>query len=172
MNKYFNFDSTCEFIEVEESLQNLKESSAGHAQNVIDEYYDWWKHQNKEALNLKSLGEKISPGKIAPFIRLHSTNNKIYITWVLWPSSSPADRARHVKTYCKHIKPWPRGYTREQLVPYCQKWEILRVLETEYQLSLIREVIDCCHKSLVEIKKIKRVHKKREKNKSCQIPFE
>ena len=123
------------FSEIKIELEKLIEDSACRAQEIIDEYYNWWTNQNKEVLNLRSLGESVKTGDIAPFIKLHPTNVKYYITWVTWPRLSIENRIKQRKIFAVPINPWKRGYTKELLTSKCENWELQRVLETEDKLS-------------------------------------
>lgn len=148
----------CMLESIKSELTFAMEESASQAKEVIDRYYKWWKAQNKEALNLKSLGENINPGEIAPFIRKHATNGKVYITWVTWPNVPPSLRLARTSTFSKPIKAWSRGYTRALLESKCQKWEVETVLNTEKELSVHRDSINLCHKALVDINRLEKKH--------------
>jgi len=124
------------------------------AQVIVDEYYVWWRANNKEVLNLMSLGEKVKTGEIAPFIRVHRLNGKVYLTWVLWPRVTVIVRERHKKTFCKQITPRKRGYSIDQLELKCQLWEINMVTETESKLSTLRDKLDLLHKMKVDINRL------------------
>lgn len=158
------YDYDYGFTEAEVELQRLITKGVNEAKKIIEEYYIWWKPQNIKAINRRELGEDVNTGVVGPFIKQHTTNNKFYISWVTWPRSTAAQRERRKKTFPKHITPWKRGYSENQLVKYCQPWEIKLVMETEEKLCVIRDVIDHCHLTMVGINKLKRVHNKRGNN--------
>jgi hypothetical protein len=125
------------------------------AQILVDEYYVWWSTSNKEVLNLRSLGEDINTGVIAPFIRRHNLNGKIYLTWVLWPRKSSEQRAKSNGTFSKQITARKRGYAFEQLAVHCQRWELEKVEETEKKLSVLRNTLNLFHKTKVDLNRYK-----------------
>ena len=84
-------------------------------------------------------------------IKKHPTNNKVYISWVIWPRIPPKINQTR---FSKHITPWKRGYTKELLKSKCQSWEVERVLATESKLRDLRNTINFCHESKVKIKRL------------------
>lgn len=135
---------------------------AKEAKMLIDNYYSWWSPSNKEVLNLRSLGEDVNTGVIAPHIRRHHLNKKVYITWVLWPRKSLERRLKSTGTYSQQIIPLKRGYSFEQLAKNCEPWEEETVKKTEVQLSVLRESLDLLHQTKVNLN---RFLKKLNKNK-------
>jgi hypothetical protein len=149
-------DSEERFIELISLCDKSISERAIEAKVVVDEYYSWWTPSNKEVLNLRSLGEDVNTGVIAPYLRCHKLNNKVYITWVTWPRKSLERRLKSDSTYSKQIVPLSRGYTIEQLSRHCQPWEIDKVKETEGKLVLLRESIELLHQTKVNINKMLR----------------
>jgi hypothetical protein len=126
------------------------------AKTLIKDYYDWWSLSNREVLNLRSLGENVNTGVIAPFIRIHRLNDKVYISWVLWPRKSLEQRAKSSGTFAKQIKARKRGYAFEQLAVHCQAWELAKVEETEKQLSVLRDTLNLLHQTKVNLNRYKK----------------
>ena len=145
---------------IESEVKTLKDK----AEVIVDEYYDWWKASNKEVLNLISLGEKVKTGEVGPFLRVHKANNKVYLSWVIWPRVTTLIRKRRDKTFCEHIKPRARGYSIEQLVQKCQAWEVSKVTETEFKLSALRDKLGLLHTMKVDIKRLNKKLNKQTNN--------
>jgi hypothetical protein len=131
------------------------QEKAEEAQRLVKEYYNCWSHSNREVLNLKSLGENVNTGVIAPFFRRHNLNGKIYLTWVIWPRKSNEQRAKSNGTFAKQITARKRGYSFEQLAVHCQPWELKNVEKTEQQLSVLRNTLNLFHQTKVTLNRYK-----------------
>lgn len=150
------FEDKCEFAESISALTKVVEQKSMEAKQIVTEYYDWWKAQNLDAINLRALGEDINTGVIGPFHKVHPTNGKVYISWAEWPRTSAVQRKKMDKTFAKHIAPWKVGYCEKQLAAYCQGWELENVVNTEKKLAPLREAINLCHQSIKDIQRHKR----------------
>lgn len=140
--------------DLNKELGNCIELCREEAQSIVDEYYEWLAEQNKQILNLKSMGEAVKTGNIGPFSRVHAENNKLYLYWVAWPITSVTERKRLTKVFAKKINPYSRGYTKAQFERLCPEWMIEKIMSTEADLVRVRDISDTAHSTQVKFNKL------------------
>ena len=124
---------------------NLLDASIGElysqAKAISDDYHKRWSAENKRIINAKKSGSNDRTSNLAPFIRKHGNNGKIYIYWALWPRQM----SKKENKFVKQIPFTQGGYNKSQLTNKAQYHEFDRVLSTERKLALIRESINTLH---------------------------
>lgn len=116
------------------------------AQVISKDYHQIWSAENKKVLNAKKMGSNDRTSNLAPFIRKHGANGKVYIYWALWPRNIN----KKAKKFPKQIPLTEGRYTMAQITKRAQHYEYGRVKLTERKLALIRESINTLHAMKVQ----------------------
>ncbi|MBD1389489.1 hypothetical protein IC617_08620 [Neiella sp. HB171785] len=128
------------------------------AKAIVDEYYVWWKAENKLRVQLMETGVKADDvqglGSVAPVMEYKKNVDKWYITWKRFDGSGIRKNVN--RSYGRHVTPTKKGYTQKLFERICRRWELSKVIQTEQKLASIRGEMDAIHKFKVEIRRNER----------------